>query len=1017
MGNGNSENVNIICESYNCKGFKQSAEYIVKRLKSVDILCLSETWLRPGELNLVNEVLEHVDWATFTVFSKSGMNEVDSEYQGRPFGGVSIICKNKRKCSYFEIETDNPRIITVGVRNVSGALKCVVSDVYMPYYKTSNNRFQTDEYIECLDVLQSVIDKYASVCPVKVLGDFNAQLPRSRQLGRHWHKAKGFNAHSLLLYDFIVSNSLCTIDLEYDQSVHYTYFCLKRNIFTWIDHALVTNNGKGSVTSCRIVPLQEGNLSDHLPVRVTFSIQCNPSKSERVDKHEGNNFPRVFWGNNEKNEVYRSLLEAKLLAHPLANISEITRREEAEHIVSELTASVNIAMHEASAEAGCVKQRHYKPRVHWCPELGLLKDRKRFWWNMWKLNDRPRAGPVFECWKSIKKEFRRISRRCLNNVLEIRNNKQSALFRERKIGTFWNQLKRKRGGKVNTTLAANDFALHFETIMQNSDKLSEFQQNVTNDVEERYRRLCSQGSFQCNVDSESIQSLIRSLPKNKSAGCDGITAEHLSYGLTDTLCSVLASIYTAILSWGAVPDVFNLGVIVPVLKKPTLDPNCPNNYRPITISSVHTKLVEGLIIPADESNDNQFGFKKGNGAEFGSAFLHDMAAVANHSRSPLFVCALDAEKCFDSIWHDGLFFKLQNKIPDSHWFLLLNWYKQLSAVIKWNGVYSHKIRVLQGTRQGSILSPVLFKYFINDMLTLVSDAKRGVTIGDEDYNSIAFADDVTLFSLTVTGLQTLIDICARYSTKWRFKFNVLKSKCIIIGSHGFSVEPKWLLYGRELECIEKHDILGVRFNCNGTCSDHIEQRLRKCRGAFYSYNEHGLCFPGLSTEAKVYLWQTVCAPTLVYGCDALYLTKEAISKLDVLQGNLIKQALGLSRRCRTSRLLKALKVPKIETMLQERQCSLLRRMMLAENCCSRFYSTLLSRFIRTGTVVPSTLLGRIVKSGAPPTEVIFGNMKKLFIKPSVPDGAVDSLVSLLFSNNYNTEGPEIALVRLLLKSF
>jgi hypothetical protein len=121
----------------------------------------------------------------------------------------------------------------------------------------------------------------------------------------------------------------------------------------------------------------------------------------------------------------------------------------------------------------------------------------------------------------------------------------------------------------------------------------------------------------------------------------------------------------------------------------------------------------------------------------------------------------------------------------------MNWYKRLTAIVKWNSVYSPKIRVLQETRQGSILSLFLFKIFLNDMLTFVSEAKNGVCVGDEAYNSMAFADDVTLFSMTVTGLQILIDICVKYSIEWRFKFNTVKSQCLIIGKHDFIEEPIW----------------------------------------------------------------------------------------------------------------------------------------------------------------------------------------------------------------------------------
>jgi exonuclease III len=332
------------------------------------------------------------------------MADADPEYKGRPYGGVSIIYRKSKKCNILEIETTNTRTIAVGIRDNSGALKHVIVNMYMPYYDGTKGT-QTDEYIECLDVLQTFIDKYAQVCPIKVMGDFNAQLPRTVHLCRNWQRAKCFNSHSLLLHDFIMANNLLTMDLAYEQSVQYTYFCIKRNVFTWIDHALTTTNGKNSVLSCKIIPLQEGNVSDHLPVRMTFSIEgdisCTKQDALRsVDCQYS--YPRALWGHVEQNEAYRAALEAKLSALPLQNLSG-NSRDGKEQAVNDFITNVNSAMHEPCEEAGCVKQKHGKPRSFWCPELGLLKHRKRFWWRLWKLNNRPRSGEVYECWKAIKK--------------------------------------------------------------------------------------------------------------------------------------------------------------------------------------------------------------------------------------------------------------------------------------------------------------------------------------------------------------------------------------------------------------------------------------------------------------------------------------------------------------------------------------------------------------------------------------------------------------------------------------
>ena len=109
------------------------------------------------------------------------------------------------------------------------------------------------------------------------------------------------------------------------------------------------------------------------------------------------------------------------------------------------------------------------------------------------------------------------------------------------------------------------------------------------------------------VNQDQVDMLISNLCKNKSPGLDGITAEHLIYGKSSLLCSLLASLYTVILSRACVPTLFTTGLIVPILKKSTLNPNIVQNYRPITLSSIHTKMV-ALILPDTDLFDTQFGF-------------------------------------------------------------------------------------------------------------------------------------------------------------------------------------------------------------------------------------------------------------------------------------------------------------------------------------------------------------------------------------------------------------------------
>ena len=161
-----------------------------------------------------------------------------------------------------------------------------------------------------------------------------------------------------------------------------------------------------------------------------------------------------------------------------------------------------------------------------------------------------------------------------------------------------------------------------------------------------------------------------------------------SLGVKLALFRTYCSLYTSILSTAYVPYICTTGVIIPVIKKSTLDPNVVKNYRPITINSVHTKAIESFIIPSAEISDNQFGFRESRGTAFACNLLNDVTSYCKSRNSPLFLATLDAEKCFDSICHVSLFLKLIYVLPTYQWLLLYNWYRKLNAVVKWNGCYS-----------------------------------------------------------------------------------------------------------------------------------------------------------------------------------------------------------------------------------------------------------------------------------------------------------------------------------------
>ena len=115
----------------------------------------------------------------------------------------------------------------------------------------------------------------------------------------------------------------------------------------------------------------------------------------------------------------------------------------------DLTNQVNDHIHEinnailsASKEAGIVSHKLYKPKAYWAPNLSYHRDRKRFWWSIWVSAGRPGSGVLHDCYKNVKKVFRRESRRAVQKHVDRGHFKLNSLHNQRKMSSCWNKIGR-----------------------------------------------------------------------------------------------------------------------------------------------------------------------------------------------------------------------------------------------------------------------------------------------------------------------------------------------------------------------------------------------------------------------------------------------------------------------------------------------------------------------------------------------------------------------------------------------
>ena len=263
-------------------------------------------------------------------------------------------------------------------------------------------------------------------------------------------------------------------------------------------------------------------------------------------------------------------------------------------------------------------------------------------WRLWSTCGRPRSGTIYECYIDLKRRFRCICRKNVQSVIDKHIRSATHDFKSNNIKSFRNRISARRKQNSSSPLEADSLAEHYASIMQDSGNLYPDQQRIADIVNETY---LSNDNYYTgkHVTTHEVARLIHSLTKGKSPGSDNISTEHLIYGQSELMYSVFSNFYSQILSHGLVPESFTLGVIIPVLKKPTFYPNISGNYRPITLITTHAKLIELLMLPKDDSCPSQFGFRDNRGTTFAAALFNDVTSYFRHGGSHVYTCSLDAE--------------------------------------------------------------------------------------------------------------------------------------------------------------------------------------------------------------------------------------------------------------------------------------------------------------------------------------------------------------------------------------
>jgi hypothetical protein len=327
------------------------------------------------------------------------------------------------------------------------------------------------------------------------------------------------------------------------------------------------------------------------------------------------------------------------------------------------------------------------------------------------------------------------------------------------------------------------------------------------------------------------------------------------------------------------------------------------NWRPITISSILLRIFNKIIgfrmSKFFNIDKRQLGFTPINGCSMNILWLHHLLKHARLNKNDINVCLIDVAKAFDSVPHESIFRALaRHRAPLSFIELVQNQYKNSSTTITYKNLYSKKIQILRGVKQGDALSPLLFNLVTDELFSILGNqfGYRIENIGST--NIKCFADDIVLVSGTKVGMGQMITDTVKFLDERGLKVNA--QKCMSIGlAKGYKgkkskilTDPIFTIKGIPIPIlghIENYTkYLGINFTSVGSINanvtkNRIEIILQKL-----------LKIP-LKPQQKIDLLRSHILPLFIYQLVNLELYPKLLKQIDACIRRTIRTILHLTK--------------------------------------------------------------------------------------------------------------------------
>ena len=399
--------------------------------------------------------------------------------------------------------------------------------------------------------------------------------------------------------------------------------------------------------------------------------------------------------------------------------------------------------------------------------------------------------------------------------------------------------------------------------------------------------------------------ILDNIDPNKATGPDDISGRILKE-CSKEISPSLTMLFNMSLDSGIVPNMWKRANVVPVFKKG--EKTLCSNYRPISLLCIVSKVLERALLNQIKNEiiplitKFQHGFLNGKSTETQMLSVFDNISKVLDDGGQTDIIYLDFSKAFDSVPHHLLLHKMKSFGFNG---TLLSWFsnyisnRRQRVVIE--GENSEWLPVLSGVPQGSILGPVLFILYVNDMVTQVSE-NTSVNLFADDAKVVRTINCRLDYILLQRDINQLFD----WSNTWLLNFNITKCKLLRIARVvRYCVD--YFINDVKLECVNEFTDLGIMISSNLSWHSHITSKVKRANSLLGFIKR--TCGFNAPVECKRILYLALMRSTIMYGSTVWCPNRGDMKLLEGVQRRATKYILNDYTSDYKSRLQKTKLIP------------------------------------------------------------------------------------------------------------